>query len=283
VKSIQVFIFIILTSYGFGQVPTKCDVYQQVGSFGVFKKVLKIEYNQSGKPIYEEYKGYLDFYEGGPEDNITKYYYSDSLLTLETYILEDYNYVDGTEYNDSTKWLYFYNDNDQLVREEIWQREYESRNNFKEPDWKLWKEIFYEYDSLGNLILYDATRNNWSFEDKFTWEYDNENRCKEYKRYSSSKKRDKLTWREIYVYNEDGYTINTRSYHEDGDSIHVEFWDRHYTTNDFGQIIEEKEIHGKEMWEWLRYFYDRNGRIRKTIWKGTKGDLKVTHIYKYKY
>jgi hypothetical protein len=142
----------IVAYSSFAQRVQKYEVFQYEGDKPSKKKlVLTRTFNKKGKPVKEVSKGYVLLMENGVEyackqDGATYYYYDDTLLKAAVELYTDYT---GKAF-DSSKFFYFYNSENKLVKEIKMQNlklDTPGRRPGSERD-----TIFYTYNAKGKLI-----------------------------------------------------------------------------------------------------------------------------------
>ena len=179
--------------------------------------------------------------------------------------------------------LYFYNEADNIIKEEDYYKNklfytalytYDAKGKLlekkeKEKNPKKHSTTIYEYDTLGNLIRITE-------KEKGEKPYIITNRI--YKNNTLIKKYDNNSYL-LYTYKE-GKLIETESYYT---GIGIDYIiDRKVITkyNEKGQIIEKLEYQGNILEQETNYFYDENGKeIKGTSYK--KGQEKYTWENKY--
>lgn len=153
--------------------------------------------------------------------------------------------------------------------------------------WEQTSLVNFTYDKDGHKILYDATRLHYSAQNMYKWEYDEKGRVSKQECYS----RGKLTWKEDYQYYDWGYRYWRTWYDFDGDMRHEKSTeDPAYMPLLFynvkldkqGRVTEESISDEKQhpMGKTIT-FYDKKGRIAKTIYYNGSGERRITHAYTY--
>lgn len=214
----------------FGKIGDK--VYKEVqtldGNFGRWIQLYRIEKYNCGKLISEE------FILGKNETRILYEYNSNNLLTCKKRV------------EDGSRYLYEYNNKDELIHEKYISNENSLRLlPFGSRLGMPILEIFYEYDSNGNLIyIKNIADDVQTYEQKY--EYDSNNK--------------KIAMKERYSF-----------YNEDSDEEEIEYLEEHYDYDSknnlihiersarklpFGEMIAGKKIPLEEFFE-----YDLNGNL----------------------
>ena len=179
--------------------------------------------------------------------------------------------------------LYFYNEADNIIKEEDYYKDklfytalytYDAKGKLlekkeKEKNPKKHSITIYEYDTLGNLIRITEKEKGEKPHILTNRIYENNTLIKEYDDHSYV----------LYTYKE-GKLIETESYYT---GIGIDYIiDRKVITkyNEKGQIIEKLEYQGNILEQETNYFYDENGKeIKGTSYK--KGQEKSTWENKY--
>lgn len=293
------FLTIILTAITLicvGQNYTNCKVFQFSGFDSLNKKLVSEEfYNSKGQLTSYYNKGYKESSTINNSDSKYFNFYQDTLLVLSTSI-------DNAK--DSSKTIYLYNAIGQKIKEDHFDYKRRLKKNSdkglgqpggcivtdedfeKTKTWEKKSEINFKYDDNGNLILYDATKLNYSSQNIFTWRYDEQNRLVEHISYDYTR----LIWTEQFEYFESGYKFTRTWYDHEGTPKHLkekswEYWPQYtftYKLNANGKVIEEKVISEKgELTSSATTFYNSSGKISRNIKFDSKGQPDITHIYLY--
>lgn len=274
-----------------------CDVYQFAGTDSSHKKIaLKQTFNAQWQLTSQTYTGYKNTAVQGTSDGTYFYFYRDTLLVQRTFIDEG---------EDSTKALYSYNQQSQLVKTEHFTFQKRLRKNAdkglgrpggcivtekdyeKERSWKQTSVINYSYNTAGQVVLYDATQLHFSSQNRYTWAYDSLGRIAKHSSFDNNRR---LSADE-YHYFDGGYSFVQTWYDYDGNpkQLKTEAWEyspvytHTFTTDSKGRVL--KEVVTTEKGETLSTettAYNADGRISRTVYYNGKGEPEITHIYVYR-
>jgi hypothetical protein len=228
---------------------------------------------------------------------------SESHLSTSSYTRKDrkffYDYKDSilvqkrtvNEKRDSTKVVYFYNNEQQLVksehytfkkrlRPEIIEKRIESTDWIisetdyeKNKSWDKISEINFSYDSIGRKIQYYAPNLHWDNQNKYKWFYDEKGNIS----IKQSWNHNELIWTENYTHANNEYSF-TRNWNNENTQKEFKFY---VYKNPIGQKIKEVAIkndsiqHGKTTYE-----YFKNGMLKRKVIYGKNNKRRTTYIYK---
>lgn len=257
-----------------GQIPRECKVLQRVGA-GVYKTSLIIQYNASGQVVYQCYRNYLDFYEGGVTDNITRFIYRDTLLIEEVSAYDDRYLLE-----DSARWLYFYDPMGHRVAMQVWFREQILSVDPAAFSWRKGIEVHYIYNAAGRLTR--THREEHGRKETTDIEYDDQGRINAVVTYKHRDTNRVVISREMHQYAMEYHRIISIYFTEKGkqeDKTITEKW-----TDSLGRVMKEifMDSAGVPL-EQNIYTYNSRGLLGKHVWTGRKGDRKICHIYRYRY
>ncbi len=209
------------------------------------------------------------------------YDYKDSLLVQKRTV---------NKKKDSTKVIYFYNNENQLikrkhftfkqrVRPEIIEKQMEStdwiisESDYEENrSWDKISEIDFSYDSIGRKTEYYAPNLHWDSQNKYKWFYDKKGNIE----IKQSWNNEKLIWTENYSYenNELSFTRiwNDKDYQKDLKFIVYK--------NANGEKIKELTLKNGNIQNKRTFEYYNNGMLKKKIVYGENNEPLITYIYK---
>jgi len=287
---------LLISTFCWAQDFTKCNVFQFSGTDSLNKHIAITQtFNKSGQLILETYKNYKRNSSEGRSDGTYYYYYKDTLLIKRMFV---------DEKKDTSKMICYYNNENQLIKEEHFNCEKKIRKDVdkglgrlggcvvleedfeKFRTWEKISEINYSYDKLGRKILYDATKLHFDSQNRYTWIYDDKGRIQKYNSYNN----DRLIWIEDYTYTSDDYNF-ARIWYENGEPTKRKYWEKEeptiftftYLLNKKGNILKEivttnkNEIISGEITD-----YDSKDRVSKIVYLNTKDEIEMTHIFEYK-
>lgn len=209
------------------------------------------------------------------------YDYKDSLLVQKRTV---------NERKDSTKVVYLYNNENQLIKQEhftfkkrlrpeiiekqkenidwiISEKDYEEKRS-----WDKISEIEFSYDSVGRKIEYYAPNLHWDNQNKYTWLYDEEGNIQ----MKQSWNNDELIWTEHYTYATDEIYY-TRVWNGNDFQKNLEFF---ISMNNKGQKIKELTLKNGNVQNKRTFEYYTNGMPKKKIVYDENDEPLVTYIYK---
>ncbi len=261
----------------------ECDVYQFQDQDSLKKHIaLTRKFNNYSKVVFEEYNNYWEDKGNGTGDVKSFYFYKDTLLVRRMSISSDAPFG-----GDSSKALCFYNDKNQLVKEDHYDfkkrlkketpsnKDVVDESDFeKNGTWEQTSEINYTYDNKGRKKEYYAPKMHWGIQNRYTWKYDDKGRVIEYVSYHDSS----TLYMENYVYTNSGYeTTLIWSNSEYGSHKKV------YKTDSKGREIEEQYIDKDGVMIERKFTtYNSEGLISRTVVYDRYGKMDMTHIYVYK-
>lgn len=193
--------------------------------------------------IHEENKLIMKTYSGKNFDSETLYEYDKrGFLAKESYSMTSDTVIDlllaGSSSNYSSD--YFYDDRDNLVK----------------------SVQVYEDDLVSIKAVF-----------KYFWKYDEQNRVIAHWRES-----DEIVMKETYYYTEDGYTITTEFFYEEGEAIKKTY----VKLDDFGRIIKETVTKGDgTMLRRTVLTYSSEGLVLKKRFYDENGQISHTWCYQY--
>lgn len=269
-----------------------CEVKQYEGTDSAHAIVARtMTYNSRGQLITEKFQGWKDSKEESTPDGLYTYFYNDTVLTGWKY---------GSDTGDSSRVEFQYDANGKLIRQSTFQwkllegggtRRVMTPDGMREEPMRRWEQtslITYSYDDKGRKILYDATRLHYSPLNMYRWEYDEQGRIASHTSYT----RGRITWKEDYQYFDWGYRYWRTWYDFEGNLRHEagEENPSYYpllfytcTRDKQGRITEESVSNEKQkLQKRTATYYNKEGRITKTICYNSENKPAVTHIYVYR-
>jgi hypothetical protein len=235
-------------------------------------------------------------------------FYSDNQIASETHLLTSsntekgrkifYDYKDSllvqkrtvNEKKDSTKVVYFYNNENQLIkrehftfkkrlRPEIIEKQKESvdwlisESDYEENrSWDKISEIEFSYDSIGRKIKYYAPNLHWDNQNKYKWFYDKKGNIA----IKQSWNHNELIWTENYSYENNDFSY-TRIWKNKDYQKEFKFF---VYKNKFGQKIKEVTLKNDSIQRSRKtYEYYKNGMIKRKVVYGENDKRLTTYIY----
>ncbi|WP_438422837.1 hypothetical protein [Aquimarina macrocephali] len=235
-------------------------------------------------------------------------FYSDNQIASESHLLTSsntekgrkifYDYKDSllvqkrtvNEKKDSTKVVYFYNNENQLVkrkhftfkkrlRPEIIEKQKESTDLIinegdyeKNRSWDKISEIDFLYDSIGRKIQYYAPNLYWDSQNKYKWIYGEKGNIK----IKQSWNHNELIWTENYSYEKNNFSY-TRTWSNEDYQKELKFY---VHKNKLGQKVKEITIKNDSIQHSEKtYEYYKNGIIKRKVVYGENDKRLMTYIY----
>ncbi|MCH8536117.1 MAG: hypothetical protein LAT51_13685, partial [Flavobacteriaceae bacterium] len=235
-------------------------------------------------------------------------FYSDNQIASETHLLTSsntekgrkifYDYKDSllvqkrtvNEKKDSTKVVYFYNNENQLIkrehftfkkrlRPEIIEKQKESvdwlisESDYEENrSWDKISEIEFSYDSIGRKIKYYAPNLHWDNQNKYKWFYDKKGNIA----IKQSWNHNELIWTENYSYENNDFSY-TRIWKNKDYQKGFKFF---IYKNKFDQKIKEVTLKNDSIQRSRKtYEYYKNGMIKRKVVYGENDKRLTTYIY----
>jgi hypothetical protein len=247
----------------------KCIVYQFAGNDSNKKHIaLRQTFNRRGQVVSETYSNYKRSSKEGNSDGTYYYYYTNNILTKRLFI--HYN-------KDTSKVLYYYNVDNQCIREDYFNCERRLKEDVKRDvvfdadfeknrTWMKTNEVTYSYDDKGRKIK----KTDGQDYDRL-WKYDEQNRIIQEKGYGND---NKLAYVEDYQYFDKGYKYSTVYYDFSGDPKPPRYSDIEFSpiyTSTFyldkkGRVFKQEITTEKSIKISSEItYYDTRGRIVKTL------------------
>lgn len=269
--------FCICCSVAFGQTHRLCKTYQYEGTDSANAKLVSEQFfNKRGQMVRYYYKGYKEDVDDNFVNKTYFNYYKDTLLKRSISI-------DDNGVRNET--IYFYNKKGQLTGDRYLIYD---RSSKRKRRWRIYHEHSYQYDTAGNKISSIVKFEHYKTSHKeHAWSYDKQNRVLEHSLYQ-----DERVWsKERYEYSEGGYKMTRTWYDSEGKPKHEKsendiLYDIQfifiYRTSKSGQILsEEVKDHKGNFHHRTTMQYDSNGNMIRRSFFDAKGNLVLTHIFKY--
>lgn len=278
------------------EITSTCEVYQYTGEKRINGTVTKtIEYYGNGKIASERLEGFKPSRISRYGDAIHYYDYKDTLLVQKRSLLEN---------GDSTKTVFTYDENGQLIKEThyLFSRRLradvdkgfgrpggciiDAEDYEKERSWYIRSVIQYKYDSFGRKTEYYAPSIHWGSQNRYTWSYNDSGKIQEHRSFDD----DELIWIEEFSYSDTHYRYTRTWYDYYGTPKHLKekSWEytaqitHTFTLDDQGRVIEDSttneknEFLGKTTTE-----YNPDGSVAEVVKYDSDGLREMTHVYEY--